>query len=101
MLIKKDELVSRMNWSKVLATFPSAGSRDWAAEGRKKEPMTLTKEKVVETEMVRMSRSHRARWTFSMARMRELECSGNALRRSLPTEMVVIVAYGNNRTTSS
>lgn len=65
--MRKEELVSLRNWSSGRTTSDPMGSWNSAAEGGNDVVMMSMKEKVVETEMVRMPRSNRARWMLRMA----------------------------------
>lgn len=56
--------------------------------------MTLKKEKVVDTAILLIPRSRRARWTFRMAGKRKGVESGWESKTSSPTEMSEILDRG-------
>lgn len=98
-MTKKEELVSCKNWSRGLIRISRTADRNTAEDGGNDVEITLRKEKLVETAILRIPRSRRARFMFLIAGRRKVENPGEDSRRSLPTEMAVILARGKKGTT--
>lgn len=73
--MRKEELVSSRNWSRGRTTRVAIGSWNSAAEGGNDVVMMSMKDRVVETEMVRIPRSNRANRRLRIAGRRVVEGS--------------------------